>query len=81
MKNKIYVIIIIIAIATRRPHLHSHQSNAPQYIKTLDSTALNVTEAEWKASRVTFEKLCASAWPCSFALVLNTAPPPPAEEL
>jgi hypothetical protein len=35
------IIIIIIAIATRRPRLHSHQSDAPQYIKTLDSTALH----------------------------------------
>jgi hypothetical protein len=30
--------IIIIEIATRRPRLHSHQSDAPQYINTLDST-------------------------------------------
>jgi hypothetical protein len=36
----IIVIIIIIEIATWRPRLHSHQSDAPQYIKTLDSTAL-----------------------------------------
>jgi hypothetical protein len=36
----IIIIIIIIAIATVRPRLHSHQSDAPQYIKTLDSTAL-----------------------------------------
>jgi hypothetical protein len=27
-------------MATRRPRLHSHQSDAPQYIKTLDGTAL-----------------------------------------
>jgi hypothetical protein len=32
--------VIIIAIATQRPRLHSHQSDAPQYIKTLDSAAL-----------------------------------------
>jgi hypothetical protein len=37
-------IIIIIAIATRRPRLHSHQSDAPQYIKTLDRTGLNGVE-------------------------------------
>jgi hypothetical protein len=36
----IIIIIIIIAIATGRPRLHSHQSDAPQYIKTLDSTGL-----------------------------------------
>jgi hypothetical protein len=35
-----YYFIIIIAIATWRPHLHSHQSDAPQYTKTLESTAL-----------------------------------------
>jgi hypothetical protein len=32
------IITIIIAIATGRPRLHGHQSDAPQYIKTLDST-------------------------------------------
>jgi hypothetical protein len=36
----IIIIIIIIAIATGRPHLHSHRSDAPQYIKTLDSTGI-----------------------------------------
>jgi hypothetical protein len=36
----IIIIIIIIEIATRRPRLHSHRSDAPQYINTLDSTAL-----------------------------------------
>jgi hypothetical protein len=34
---------IIIAIAKWRPGLHSHQSDEPQYIKTLDSTDLDVT--------------------------------------
>jgi hypothetical protein len=36
----IIIIIIIIAIATRRPRFHSHQSDAPRYIKTLDSAVL-----------------------------------------
>jgi hypothetical protein len=31
---------IIIAITTRRPRLHSRQSDAPQCIKTLDSTGI-----------------------------------------
>jgi hypothetical protein len=35
-----YYFITIILIATRRPHLHSHQSDAPQNVKTLDSTVL-----------------------------------------
>jgi hypothetical protein len=39
----IIIIIIIIAIATWRPRLHSHQSDTPQYIKTLDSTGIEVT--------------------------------------
>jgi hypothetical protein len=34
------MIIIIIIIATGRPRLHSHQSDAPQYIKALDSASL-----------------------------------------
>jgi hypothetical protein len=38
----IIIIIIIIAIATGRPRLHSHQSDSPQYIKTLDSTAVGL---------------------------------------
>jgi uncharacterized membrane protein len=38
----IIIIIIIIAIATWRPRLHSHQSDAPQYIKTLDSTDIGI---------------------------------------
>jgi hypothetical protein len=39
--NITFIIIIIIAFVTRRPRLHSHQSDAPQYIKTLDSTAVD----------------------------------------
>jgi hypothetical protein len=38
----IIIIIIIIAIATRLPRLHSHRSDAPQYIKTLDSSGVVV---------------------------------------
>jgi hypothetical protein len=36
----IIIIIIVTAIATWRPRLHSHQSDVPQYIKTLDSAAV-----------------------------------------
>jgi hypothetical protein len=37
----IIIIIIIISIATRHPRLHSHQSDGPQYMKTLVSTTVD----------------------------------------
>jgi hypothetical protein len=40
--SSVIFIIIIIAIATQCPRLHSHQSDAPQYINTLVSTVLGL---------------------------------------
>jgi hypothetical protein len=58
----IIIIIIIIAIATWRPRLHSHQSDAPQYIKTLDSTGLNYQVIQrdgfMKNTRQRYSKCC-----------------------
>jgi hypothetical protein len=45
------LLFLLFSIATRRPRLHSNQSDAPQYVKSLDSTILDAllfSSTKWR---------------------------------